>query len=194
MPIPTLTLDTMLNAVTYTQASLHTAFPGTTGSSEVTGGAPAYARKAITVATSSGGVRALSAAVTFDVPVTTVRFIGYWNGIAFLECAVNGGATPKNFMSVSSTDTVYSASHGYADTTPIVFVGGTPPAPIVEGTTYFVRDSATDLFKVAATSGGVAIDLTTAASFGCVVCAITEQGYGSQSTHTLSTATFAIPT
>ena len=194
MPIPSLTLDTMLNAVTFTHASLHTAFPGTTGSNEVTGGTPAYARKTITVNMSSGGVRALSAGVTFDVPACTVRFIGYWNGSTFLECAVNGGATPKNFVSVSSSDTIYSASHGLADTTPIVFIGGTPPAPLVEGTTYFVRDSAGDSFKVAATSGGVAIDLTVPASFGCVVCAITEQVYGAQTAHTLSTASFAIPT
>ena len=194
MPIPSLTLDSMLNAVTFGQASLHSAFPGTTGASEVTGGAPAYARKAITVNLSSGGVRALSAGVIFDVPAVTVRFIGYWNGGTFLECAVNGGATPKNFVSLAATDTVYSPSHSYADTTPIVFVGGTPPAPLVEGTTYFVRDSALDSFKVTATAGGVAIDLTAPSSFGCVVCAITEQVYGAQTTHTLSTATFAIPT
>lgn len=194
MPIPTATLDAMLNAITFTQASLHTSFPGTTGANEVTGGTPAYAKKAITVNTSSGALRALAAGVTFDVPACTVRFIGYWNGSTFLECAVNGGATPKNFISLSATDTFYSPSHGYADTTPVVFVGGTPPTPLVEGTTYYVRDSATDLFKIAATSGGAAIDLTAPASFGCVVCAITEQVYGSQSTHTLSTASFAIPT
>ena len=89
---------------------------------------------------------------------------------------------------------VYSPSHGLIDTTAIVFVGGTPPAPLVEGTTYFVRDSALDSFKVTATAGALAIDLTAPSSFGCVVCAITEQIYGAQNTHTLSTATFAIPT
>ena len=194
MPIPSLTLDSMLNALTFGQASLHTAFPGTAGTNEITGGTPAYARKVITVNASSGGVRALSASVIFDVPATTVRFIGYWNGATFLECAVNGGATPKNFISVAATDIVYSPSHGYTDTTPIVFVGGTPPLPLIEGITYYVRDSVLDSFKVTAATGGIAIDLTAPSSFGCVVCAITEQVYGAQTTHTLSTATFAIPT
>lgn len=194
MPIPTATSDAMLNAITYTLASLHTAFPGTAGLNEVTGGAPAYAKKTITVNASSGALRALNAAVTFDVPAVTIRYVGFWNGATFLECAANGGATPKNFMSIAATDIVYSASHGYSDATTIVFIGGTPPAPLVEGTTYFVRDSVTDSFKVTATSGGAAIDLTAAASFGCVVCGITEQVYAVQATHTLSTATIAIPT
>ncbi|MES2958517.1 MAG: hypothetical protein V4792_10025 [Pseudomonadota bacterium] len=192
--IPTATSDVMLDAVTFTQASLHTAFPGTTGTSEVSGGAPAYARKAITINASSGASRALNSGVTFDVPASTIRFIGYWNAGVFLGCAVNGGATPLNFMSQPSTDLIYSTGHGYADTATITFVNGTPPAPLVEGTTYFVRDQTADTFKVAATSGGVAIDLTAPSSFGCVVCAITEQVYAIQATHTLSTSTIAIPT
>lgn len=193
MTWPAATKNNMLDGQTFTLASAHTDFPGSTGTNEVTGGTPAYAQKAITINAASGGSRALNASVAFDVPACTVKWIGFWNSATFIGCAPNGGATPKNFMSIASTDTVYSAAHGYSDTQKIVFFNGTPPAGLTEGTTYFVRDAATDTFKVAATSGGAAIDLTAAPSFGCVVCAITEDVYAVQGTHTLSTATFVIP-
>lgn len=193
MTWPTTTKNNFLGGQSFTDASLHTAFPGTTGASEVTGGAPAYARKAITINAASGGQRALNAAVTFDVPACTVKWIGLWNSTVFVGTAPNGGATPKNFVSVASTDLVTCPAHGWSDWQKIVFFNGTPPGGLTEGATYFVRDSATDTFKVAATAGGVAIDLTTAASFGCVVCAITEDAYAVQGTHMLNAVTIAVP-
>lgn len=193
MTWPTTTKNNFLGGQAFTDASIHTAFPGTTGASEVTGGAPAYARKAVTINAASGGQRALNAAVTFDVPACTVKWVGLWNAAVFVGTAPNGGATPKNFVSIASSDTVYCPAHGWSDTQKIVFFNGTPPGGLTEGTTYFVRDSATDSFKVAATSGGVAIDLTTSASFGCVVCAITEDIYAIQGTHQLNAATVAVP-
>lgn len=58
--------------------SLHTADPGSTGASEVTGGSPAYARKAITWGAAANG--AISGSVTFDVPAsTTVTYAGLWS-------------------------------------------------------------------------------------------------------------------
>lgn len=193
MTWPTTTKNNFLNGQTFTDATLHTAFPGTTGANEVTGGAPAYAAKAITINAASGGQRALNAAVTFDVPACTVKWVGLKNAGVFVGTAPNGGATPKNFVSIASSDLVYCPAHGWSDTQKIVFFNGTPPGGLTEGTTYFVRDSATDTFKVAATAGGVAIDLTTAASFGCVVCAITEDVYAVQGTHQLNAATVAVP-
>lgn len=193
MTLPVATKNAMLDGLTITLASLHTAFPGSTGINEVTGGAPAYAQKAVTINAASGAQRLLNAAVTFDVPACTVKWVGFLNGATFVECTPNGGATPKNFMAVPSTDTVYSVAHGWSDTQKIVFYQGTPPTGLTEGTTYFVRDSTTDTFKVSATAGGAAIDLTGAASFGCVVCAITEDVYAVQGTHQLATATIAIP-
>lgn len=41
--------NTMLDALTVTHASLHSADPGATGTNELAGGSPAYARKAVTV-------------------------------------------------------------------------------------------------------------------------------------------------
>jgi hypothetical protein len=61
--------------------SLHTADPGTTGASEVTGGSPAYARKALTWTAGTTGTATSSA--TFDVPTgVTVTHAGIWNNAA----------------------------------------------------------------------------------------------------------------
>ena len=61
-------------------ASLHTADPGTTGANEVTGGTPAYARKAITWNSASAGALDNNANPVFDVPAgTTVTHAGFWS-------------------------------------------------------------------------------------------------------------------
>lgn len=191
MTIPSATKAAMLDGLTFTHASLHDGFPGSIGGNELTGGS--YARKAIVVNAASGGQRVLNAAVTFDVPACTVRWVGFWNGSTFVGCAPNGGATPKNFMGLASNDTIYAAGHGFSDTQKIVFYNGTPPGGLTEGTIYYVRDAATDTYKVAATSGGTAIDLTSAPSFGVVMCAITEDVFASAGTHQLSSATIIVP-
>lgn len=73
---------TMLNSLSPSHASLHSAAPGDTGANEISGGSPAYARKAVTIGTStSGGPRALSADVTFDVPAVTVAYVGFWTAL-----------------------------------------------------------------------------------------------------------------
>jgi hypothetical protein len=60
--------------------SLHTADPGTGGTSEVTGGSPAYARKAITWTAAAASTTSNSAQIVFDVPTsTTIRYLGYWS-------------------------------------------------------------------------------------------------------------------
>jgi len=60
--------------------SLHTADPGLTGTSEVSGGSPAYARKAITWTAASASATSNSAQIVFDVPTsTTIRYLGYWS-------------------------------------------------------------------------------------------------------------------
>ena len=42
----------------------------------------------------------------------------------------------------------------------IVLSSGTPPDPLVSGTDYYIRDSSGTSFKLAATLGGTAIDIT----------------------------------
>ena len=62
----------------------------------------------------------------------------------------------------AANDTLTKNSHGYADTTPIMFQvsGGTLPAPLTTTDVYYVRDQTANTFKVALVSGGVAINLT----------------------------------
>ena len=76
--------NTMLDALTVTHASLHSADPGATGTNELAGGSPAYARKAVTVNAAASASRALNATVEFDVPpASTVAYVGWWNSSTF---------------------------------------------------------------------------------------------------------------
>lgn len=61
-------------------ASLHTADPGTNGANEVSGGSPAYARKAITWNAAASGALDNNANPVFDVPAgTTITHVGLWS-------------------------------------------------------------------------------------------------------------------
>lgn len=183
--------NTMLDALTITDASAHTDFPGATGSNEVVGGS--YTREAATFAAASGGARALSAAINFDIPAaTTVRWLGLWNGGTFLGYAPNAGI-PQEFIVDIATDVVTVPGHGFVDTSKITFYGDTTPAGLTEGVVYYVRDATTDTFKVAATAGGAAIDLTGAGGSACVVSAITEELYGGAGTHTITSWALGLP-
>ena len=82
MPLTDNAKNAMLNhlAGVAVFASLHTADPGTTGASEVTGGTPAYARKAITWNAAAAGNLDNNANPVFDVPAgTTVSWAGLWS-------------------------------------------------------------------------------------------------------------------
>lgn len=191
MSLTTAAQNNMLDALTITDASLHSGFPGLTGASELAGGT--YARKVITFAAASGSTRITSGPVTFDTPpASTVRWVGFWNGGTFIGYSPSGG-NPKEFVAIPSTDTIYSTAHGYADTNTIVFFTGTVPAGLAEGTVYYVRDATADTFKVATTAGGVAIDLTTAGSTDCQVSLIVQEVYTLAGTHTLSSASIGLP-
>ena len=86
MPLTVTTRNAMLDSLTITHASLHTADPGTDGSNEVTGGT--YARQAVTMAAASGGTRSASNQPVFNVPAaTTVAWVGLWNNSVFLGSA-----------------------------------------------------------------------------------------------------------
>lgn len=192
MPYTAAVKAEILNGMTIDKVSLHSGFPGTTGANELSGGAPAYVRVTIAVNAASGDSRLLSAAVNINVPASTVSWIGFWDNTTFLFPVPNGGGVPKNFVAVHSEDRIYAPAHGYTDTQKIVFFG-TPPTGTTEGTTYFVRDALPDSFKVAATSGGAAIDMTATSSAGCWVISIVETVYPTDDVHSLSAATFSIP-
>ena len=60
--------------------SLHDGAPGDNGANEISGGSPAYVRKAITWNASSGGSLDSSNQPELDVPAaTTVMHVGFWS-------------------------------------------------------------------------------------------------------------------
>ena len=87
--------------------SLHTANPGTTGASEATGGAPAYARKS-TVVTATAGT-GTSTQVTFDIPAGNYTHFGTWSAVTGgtfyggnpLSATVAAGAQQQTLLTIS---------------------------------------------------------------------------------------------
>jgi hypothetical protein len=188
-------VNTMLDAVTFDLASLHTAYSAT-GANEVAGGAPAYARKAITVAAAAARARAASTQPVFDVPATTVRFIGLWTnaGTVFRGMFANGGSE-KGFQVGLTPNTILCEAHGLVNDDKVVFYGGTPPTGLTEGTVYFVVGNTAgdpDTFQVAATQGGAAIDITGQPTAQCKFSKLIEEAFGAQGTFTVSALSFGI--
>lgn len=184
--------NAMLDALDVAFLSLHTAFPGSIGGSEVSGGT--YARQAAVIGAASGGSRSLSSAVALAVPACTVAWVGLWDtsNTVFMAYSPNGG-NPQEFQVDASANTILCPAHGYSSTQTVVFYGDTVPSPLVQGTVYYVRDVTTDTFKVAATSGGTAINLTTAGGSACLVSRVVLEVYGSSDTHTVSTLSIGLP-
>jgi len=149
-------------------ASLHTAYPGTTGTNEVTGGSPAYARKAIVWAGATAGSKSLTGTAVFDVPAVSVGWVGFWDAVTagnFLFATPAGGGALKTFaVDDIATDVFDSPAHGFTAGQQVVVWGTALPTGVVQGTTYYARDITTDTFKLAATSGGAAIDITAVGS------------------------------
>lgn len=91
-------------------ASLHTADPGDDGANEVTGGTPAYARKAITMAAASAGAIAATNQPVFDVPGgTTVTHVGFWSAVSGGTFLGSADVTDETFAS-QGTYTLTSAT------------------------------------------------------------------------------------
>lgn len=192
MSVTTVGKNDMLGALALERISLHTAFPGQTGANEVTGGA--YTRGVSTFGAAAAGTRSLSASVAISVPATSVAWVGNWNaaGTKFNAYSPNGG-DPKEFQVDAATDVVRCPAHGFTDGRTIAFYGDTVPSPLTEGQIYYARDCTTETFKVAASSGGAAIDLTTAGGAACVVSGITVEVYGGAGTHTISAWSIGLP-
>lgn len=184
MSLTTTSRNQALDAIGIDSMSLHSGFPGATGANELAGSG--YVRIAATFNAASGGVRTVAAVTNFTVGAGhTVRWAGLWGAGVFKGYSPNGG-NPKEFQAVAATDIVTVPSHGYILNDTIVFYGGTVPAGLTEGTIYYARDITTDTFKVAATAGGAAIDLTGAGAADCVVSKIVENAYGGAGTHTIN--------
>jgi hypothetical protein len=61
--------------------SLHSADPGVTGVSELSGGSPAYARLPVTWGAPSAGAMSNTVALVFNVPVASVYWVGIWDSL-----------------------------------------------------------------------------------------------------------------
>lgn len=73
-------LDALRAVMTY--VSLHNADPGAGATGELTGGSPAYARKAIAFSAATGGAIDDTTAPVFDVPAgSTVAWIAFWSAV-----------------------------------------------------------------------------------------------------------------
>ncbi len=197
MGLITASKNAALNALTIDKLSLHSDYPGTDGgSNELSGGTPAYARKAATVNTASGAARALNADVAFDVPPgADVAAIGFWQSgtpDTFVGWAPNGptGNHAKAGFVDSATDQVRLDGHGLADADRVFFYptpGGSVPAGLSEGTLYYVVGSAASYFQVALTSGGAAVDIT--ADGGLLFQKASVESFTEQGTHTVKAGT-----
>ena len=112
MPLNDNAKDTMLDALTdptvVDHVSLHTADPGSTGANEATGGAPAYARKAITWAAASAGSVAENTGTdpVFDVPAGTYTHLGLWDDLTL-------SASTNFYGSADITDETYGGQGTY---------------------------------------------------------------------------------
>jgi hypothetical protein len=106
MPYSILGKNAMLNALgaLAVYASLHTADPGESGANEITGGSPAYARKAITWNAAENGAMDDSNIPVFDVPAdTTVSYVGFWSALT----------TGTFYGSANVTDEVFAGQGTY---------------------------------------------------------------------------------
>ncbi len=192
-------LDEANAGVGATHGSLHSAY-STSGANELSGGSPAYARKALTWAAASGRSKATSAGVTFDVPAGAApAWIGFWDALSagnFLGMVPNGGGIPEDFAVNSSgvtSNTLDAPSHGFSNGNTVVVwavPGASLPTGLSEGTIYFVVGATTDTLQLSTTSGGSAIDITAVGSG--FLQRIVVESFGAQGTHTVSSATMTL--
>jgi len=101
-------------AAAITHLSLHTNAVGSGSGSEVTGGSPAYARKAASWAAAATGAAALNTQPVFDVPATTVARVGFFS-------AVTGGTYCGD---AELTDEVFAAQGTYTITSGSIAITG----------------------------------------------------------------------
>lgn len=162
---------------------------------ELTGGSPAYARKAVTWGAAAAGIRAsITAALLFDVPAaTTVAFHGLMSAITagtthgILPVQGSTPALPMGATFLASTDVFTSFAHGFVDTNRVVLSDISTAglaAGFDENTVYYVVTAATDTFQLALTSGGAAI--LSAASMECYVTKCVPEVFAAQGQYNIA--------
>lgn len=91
----------------------------------------------------------------------------WWSGVeiksdkyVFHPGSATAVPTLKTFTADNTTDVITSTAHGLLDGDEILMEPGDLPGNLAVDIVYFVRDKTANTFKVALTSGGTAIDLT----------------------------------
>jgi hypothetical protein len=179
----------------------HQAYPGTTGATELSGGSPAYARVAATWGAAASGVRTLTSTNSINVPLNSdVQFYSSWDAATAGNCqavfAVNGA--DQEYQIDVTNDLVLAEAHGLAAGDQVAFMAlglaGGVPGGLTEGTLYFVIATGltTDAFKIAATAGGAAINITSKGDAGAVVSKVVPEHYNAQGTTTPTSLTLAV--
>jgi len=190
-----LVLNALAAAISH--LSVHTAIPDDTGSSEATGGTPAYARKAATWGSAASGAVSISNTPVFDVPAGTFSHYGWWSastsGTFYGACPINGGSV-RGVGSVSdaATDTIRSNGHGLVDNDRVAVrapIGEALQGALSATTLYYVVSSTTDTFKVSATLGGSAVDI---ALGELVFQKVIPETYGAQGTLTTNSLSISL--
>ena len=169
------TLESLTEAVTQDHSyvntamwqSLHSADPGTTGTSEITTGTGPAGRQQVTYS-GSAGTDVNTLAVDYTVAGSnTVRWIGYWT-------AQTGGTFIGGFplvgpvlpaMSEASGPVITCPAHGFTAGDPVRLYpipgidSSAVPSGFTEDSTYYVVGTpTTDAFDLSATVGGSAIN------------------------------------
>lgn len=156
---------------------LFTVMPNEDGTGGTEAAWTGYARVAVTNNLTNwpayaSGLKANGTDFTFAAagsgPTTVVGY-GLWDaasaGNLWFFGALVGAA--KIFEADGTTDVFNCPAHGFVldDTVRLrASVGGTLPTGVTENTTYYARDITTDSFKLSATQGGAAINITTSGS------------------------------
>jgi hypothetical protein len=180
---------------------LHTALGA--GGAEVTGGSPAYGRKAITWNAAASRAKDIAAAQTFDVPAgTTVRAVQLWSAstAGTSRAWLPAGSTARRAFSVIAGDlagnTIQSPGHGLSAGQSVVFwasIGAVLPTPLAEDTEYFVIAAGltADVFEVSTTLAGSAVDLTAIGDGD--VQKFTPEVFAAQGTYQVSSFPISLP-
>lgn len=151
--------------------SLHSADPADTGANELTGGG--YARQQVAFGAAAAGTLSNTGAITWSVPAGDVVAWGM-NGSSsagtFYQTGWFNTATPAVGLGIvrsadATANDVQSNAHGLAANDRLVFEmieQLTVPAGLTAGTIYHVISTGltADAFRVSATQGGAAIDIT----------------------------------
>ncbi len=176
MPFTAVIRNAMLNsivgipaAVQATYASLHSDIPDDTGSDEISGGSPSYARQPISfqASTDSALLKDPSPTVVFDVPGgSTVQFVGLWtagSGGTFLGYAPLSSDAAQVGVASQPSGNIGAPGHGLNLNDRVLiapFSGLSLPTGFSPGV-YFAAPVDGDNFKLAATNGGSAVTIST---------------------------------